>query len=167
MKNWEGLSIVDMKVKKIKVDNSVTENKEVVELKNQLARALADYDNLRKRVEAEREVVEKVSTVKILARLLPVLEMFISAQSHLKDSGLEIVIGEFKRSLFDLGLEEIQIKLGDKFDPTFAEVTETVDGDTDGKIVEIVEMGWKIAGEEFIIRPAKVKVMKVKEIGNI
>ncbi len=150
-----------MKVKKAKIDiNEEKINSEIAELKNQLARTLADYDNLRKRVEAERGAIEKFATSKVIIRLLPILEMFVSAQKHIKDSGLEIVISEFKRSLNDLGLEEIQIKPGDSFDPVLAEVTDTVDGDEDGKIIEVVEMGWKIKGEEFIIRPAKVKVTK-------
>ena len=66
-------------------------------MKNQLARALADYDNLRKRVEGEKDAWEKIAASKVVLRLLPVLDMTLEAQKHLKDAGLAIVIGEFRK----------------------------------------------------------------------
>ena len=129
-------------------------------LKNQLARALADYDNLRKRVESEKEVWEKVAASKVVMRLLPVLDMALTTQKHLKDAGLEIVIGEFRKSLYELGLEEIKVNVGDDFNPLEEEAIEMVAGGTENTIAEVVQIGWKIREENFIIRPAKVKVYK-------
>lgn len=127
-------------------------------LKEQLARALADYDNLRKRVEAEKEGWEKIAASKVVLKLLPVLDMLVSAQAHLKDSGLELVLKGFKDSLSDLGVEEIQVKPGDDFNPLEEEVVETVPGGKKHKIAAVVQGGWKIKDEAFIIRPTKVKV---------
>ncbi len=134
---------------------------EIQLLKSQLARALADYDNLRRRVEAEKVTWEKIAASKIVLRLLPVLDMAIEAQKHLKDAGLEIVIGEFRKSLYDLGVEEVKANVGDAFDPLTEEATEMVVGGKENTIAEVVQIGWKITGESFIIRPAKVKVYKV------
>ncbi len=78
-----------------------TEDLKVDELKNQLARALADYDNLRKRSELEREVLLKYSSERIVARILPLLDSIENAQKHLKDSGLAIIIADFKKLLYD------------------------------------------------------------------
>jgi len=148
---------------RIKNENKKGEyENQVIVLKNQLARALADYDNLRKRNESEREVLEKYAVAKVVLRQLPVLDMLVSAQNHLKDSGLEIIIGEFKKALNDLGVSEIEIKPGDEFNPHWEEAIEIVEGSANDKIAEVVESGWKIADEEFIIRPAKVKVTKIK-----
>jgi molecular chaperone GrpE len=131
-------------------------------LKNQLARVLADYDNLRKRVESEKLVWEKMAASKAILSFLPVFDMLINVQKHLKDAGLEIVVGEFRKSLFSLGVEEIKIGIGEEFDPLKAEVVEVVAGEgKENTVAEVVQTGWKIKDENFIIRPVKVKVFKV------
>lgn len=144
-----------------KAGQEVKEKKEVEQLKNQLARAMADYDNLRKRVEAEKVTWEKMAASKVVLHLLPVLDMTLEAQKHLKDAGLEIVIGEFRKSLYDLGVEEVSANIGDEFNPLEEEVTDLVAGGEENTIAEVVQIGWKIKDEAFIIRPAKVKVYKV------
>lgn len=145
---------------KIKSEDKVHQELEIV--KGMLARALADYDNLRKRIESEKESLEKNAGSKVVLKLLPVFDMIIDAQKHLKDSGLEIVIGEFRKSLYDLGIEEIKINIGDDFNPLEEEVSETVSGEKENTVAEILQMGWKIRGEGFIIRPARVNVVKNK-----
>lgn len=140
--------------KKVKV------NEEVALLKNQLARALADYDNLRKRVESEKQIMQGMAASKVVNGLLPVLDMLLDAQKHLQDPGVEIVIGEFRKSLYDLGVEEIRANIGDFFNPLEEEAVEMVAGGEENKIAEVMQIGWKIKDESFIIRPAKVKVYK-------
>lgn len=145
---------------KVKSKKEKVKNDESELLKSQLARALADYDNLRKRVESEKEGWEKIAGSKIVLRLLPVFDMIIDAQKHLKDSGLEIVIGEFRKSLYDLGVEEIKINIGDEFNPLEEEVSEMVSGEKENTVAEVLQTGWKIKDEDFIIRPARVNVIK-------
>lgn len=124
-----------------------------------LARALADYDNLRKRSEAEKEIWVKFSSERILNKLLPILDMLESAQGHLKDNGLAISLGEFRKILQEEGLEEINPKPKDAFDHKIHEVVESIEGGKDkkGQIAETVLSGWRFAGGP-IIRFAKVKV---------
>ncbi len=136
-------------------------HEELESVKGMLARALADYDNLSKRVESEKAAWEKIAASKMVLKLLPVFDMILEAQKHLQDAGLEIVIGEFKKSLYDLGVEEIIIGVGDEFNPLEEEVTEMVAGGTENTVAEVIQTGWKIRDESFIIRPAKVKVYKV------
>lgn len=147
------------------------ENPEIVLLKNQLVRTLADYDNLRKRTEEEKTLWIRFSSQKVLTTLIPVLDNFESAQKHLKDSGLAIAIGEFKKVFLEEGLEEISPKLGDDFNHNDHEVTDTVetnDKGEDGKIAEVVLSGWKFKSDDgmhdgkLVIRYAKVKVFKIK-----
>ena len=127
-------------------------------LKNQLARALADYDNLRKRVEREKEDLEKLAGLKLILRLLPVLDNLRQAQNHLKDTGLAMTIGEFENIIKDEGIEEIKPNKGDPLDHNLHEVTEVVENCGEGnKIEEVALSGWKFK-EGVVIRHAKVKV---------
>lgn len=126
-------------------------------LKSQLARALADYDNLRKRVEAEKELWVKLAGQKIVSKMISVLDILESAQLHLKDQGLAIAISEFKKILNEEGVEEIRPEKGQKFDANGQEAVDSVEGGNIGEIAELVLPGWKFS-EGLIIRPAKVKV---------
>jgi molecular chaperone GrpE len=135
---------------------------ETKDLKDQLARALADYDNLRKRVEKQSEEIFKIANVKLVARLLPVFDMFEEAQKHAKDSGIAIALNELEEVLKEEGIEKIQLDLKDEFDENLAEVVDTVKtkkSEDEGKIAEVVLTGWKVS-EGPVIRPAKVKVYK-------
>ena len=132
-------------------------------LKEQLARALADYDNLRKRFEREREDFGKVAKVMLIARLLSIFDMLEEAQKHLKDSGLAITLEEFVKVLKEEGFEKIDVKVGDKFDELIHEAVEVVDSrdakGEEGKITEIILSGWRLV-DGVVIRHAKVKVTK-------
>lgn len=139
-----------------------TKVSEVEVLKNQLVRALADYDNLQKRIEREREEITKLSNLGLLVRLLPVVDMFEEAQKHLGDSGLEIALGQFLSVLKEDGIEKIPVAKGDNFNENIheaIEVIKTEDKLSVGKIAEVSLCGWKYT-DGTIIRHAKVKVFK-------
>lgn len=139
---------------KIKIDD----------LRNQLARALADYDNLRKRTEREREDFEKISSLKILFKLLPILDILRQVQKHLGDQGLAVAIADFENILKEEGIEEIKAEPGVEFDESVHEVVEA-EGEEKGKavIVEKVLSGWRFK-DASVIRHAKVKVAKIKGV---
>ncbi|MCX6704988.1 MAG: nucleotide exchange factor GrpE [Candidatus Woesebacteria bacterium] len=140
---------------KSKVGDKVHQELELV--KAMLARALADYDNLSKRVDRESQDLGKIVSVGIIVRLLPVLDNLESAQTHLKDQGLAISIVEFKKVLSEEGLTEIVPKAGDVFDTELMEAIEVVNGASDNKIVEMILAGWKFS-DGTVVRHAKVKV---------
>ena len=131
------------------------------QIQMQLVRALADYDNLRKRGEVEKEIWLKFSSERILTKLLPILDMLESAQDYLKDSGLAIGLTEFRKIIEEEGLEEIKPQKGEVFDEGCQEAVEVVKGDKkdDNKVSEVVLSGWKYTGGQ-VIRHAKVKVSK-------
>ncbi len=148
---------------KIKSGDKIHE--ELKNLKGMLARALADYDNLSKRVDRERQDIGKIASVGIVVRLLPVLDSLESAQVHLKDQGLAISITEFKKVLSEEGLTEIRPKIGDKFDEEVMEAIEVVPGTSDNSVAEVVLVGWKFTDPAggvsgTVVRHAKVKVSK-------
>jgi molecular chaperone GrpE len=137
-----------------------------VSLKNQLVRALADYDNLRKRIEREKEDLENLASLKLILRILPILDNLRAAQNHLKDAGLSITIGEFENLLKDEGIEEIKANKGDLFDHNLHEVTEVVENcQEENRIEEVVLSGWRFK-DGIVIRHAKVKVGKKGNINN-
>lgn len=160
-----------MRGKKTKVEEvKSSETIQVEELKTQLARTLADFDNFKKRTEAEKAIWFKVSAGRVVGRFLGVMDMIASAQKHLNDPGLAIVQGEFKKAVEEEGFEEISIEVGKTiFDANSMEAIDTVSTDeveNEGKIAEIVMSGWrakeKEGTDEFVIRHAKVKVFKMK-----
>jgi molecular chaperone GrpE len=136
-----------------------TKKDEFKDLKNQLARALADYDNLRKRVEREREQVERIVGARFALKALSVFDMLEDAQKHLKDSGISLTIEEFEKVLKDEGVEKIEAGQGIKFNEELHEAVEVVKTGKDGKIADVVLTGWKFRDGP-VIRPTKVKVNK-------
>ncbi|HKC05105.1 MAG TPA: nucleotide exchange factor GrpE [Patescibacteria group bacterium] len=154
-----------IKVKKVENDkqslpqsgNLKVEDGETEALKSQLARALADYDNLRRRTDEEKTLWIKFSSQTIITKLLTILDMLEKAQEHLKDQGLAIATLEFKKVLNEEGVEEITPKVGDEFNHELEEVIETVEGGESGKIAEVLVAGWKYKDGQ-VLRFAKVKV---------
>lgn len=153
-----------MKDKKVKIKNTDKVHQEMETVKAMLARALADYANLSKRIDRERTDLGKIASVGIIVRLLPVLDNLESAQMHLQDQGLAISIIEFKKVLSKEGLDEIKPKAGDAFDENTMEAIEVVGNTSDNnkseaKIAEVVLTGWKYS-DGTVVRHAKVKVSK-------
>lgn len=132
---------------------------ELQTVKGMLARALADYDNLSKRVDRERYDLGKIASVGVIVKLLPVLDNLEAAQAHLQDQGLAISIVEFKKVLNEEGLTEINPKVGEKFNEQNMEAIEVVAGESDNSISEVVLVGWKYE-DGTVVRHAKVKVTK-------
>jgi molecular chaperone GrpE len=135
------------------------EKKEADQLKVQLARALADYDNLQKRAERERRELTEIANLKLIIKFLPIHDMLVDAQEHLRDSGIAITIKEFEDALAQEGVEKFISQKGDKFDETTQEAVELVSGGEKAKIAQSVASGWKYKNG-FIIRPEKVKVYR-------
>lgn len=125
------------------------------ELENQLHRALADYQNLERRVEEERRLLGQLSSALLIEKFLPVLDHLESAQKHLNDEGLEIVIKQFKDILSSEGVSQVESE-GSQFDPNLHEAVEMVEGEEDGRVVKVLRKGYKIGGK--VLRPAQVSV---------
>lgn len=121
-------------------------------------RALADYQNLVKRMEGDKAEIMKLASLNVVNKLVPTLDVLELAAKHNPDEGIQIAVKQFQQVLQDEGLEEINPAVGDKFDPSLHECIETVSGENQDTIAELVFKGYKING--FTLRPAKVKVYK-------
>jgi molecular chaperone GrpE len=130
------------------------------ELEGQLKRALADYQNLERRVAQERQLLSQLSSALVIEKFLPVIDNLESAQSHLNDQGLAMVIKQFNDVLQSEGVEQIQAE-GQQFDPNLHEAAEVTEEGENGKVVKVLAKGYKI--RDRVIRPAKVIVSRKAE----
>lgn len=146
-------------VKRRKKDK--TKDPDIWEFEKRWKRALADYENLERR--SLREIEEKVrlANEKLLRELLPILDNLEKAHKHLKDDGLSMILRDFKGVFEKEGVSEILV--GEKFDPAYCEAVDVVKGEEDGKIVEVLEKGYRMG--EKVIRTAKVRIIK-KDVGK-
>ena len=132
-------------------------------LENQLKRALADYANLQKRVDQEKDQILTFARVVQITKFLKILDVLEMTEREAKGDGkssvrhgLELAVKEFKKLLEEEGVGEIDTKAG--FDPRLHEAIEAVPGSEDNKIVEVLQKGYKI--NDKILRAAKVRVSK-------
>lgn len=127
---------------------------ETSEWEHKYKRALADYQNLEKRVAEQRREWIISASREVLSRLLPVLDTLILAQKHLNDKGLEVSIQQFLAALAAEGAVRIETK-GKKFDPAHMEAVGTEKGE-EGKVIEEVRAGYLL--HDKLLRPAQVIV---------
>jgi len=127
-------------------------------------RALADYKNLERRIETDKQSFAKVANANLIARLLPSLDILELAAVHNQDIGIQLAAKQFHQALKDEGLEIIEPAVDTIFDHHLHECAETVDttdAKTENTISELILKGYKIG--DYILRPARVKVYKKSE----
>ncbi len=128
----------------------------ILDLQNKLTRSLADYINLEKRIESQRQMIMTLATVSIVSKMIDVLDDICLVQSHLKDTGLQMTVDKFKNVLLSEGLKEINPQ-EQEFNPATMECIQTSDG-KDGFVVSVKKTGYSLNDQ--IIRPAQVVVGK-------
>ncbi|MFH1289188.1 MAG: nucleotide exchange factor GrpE [Patescibacteria group bacterium] len=126
----------------------------IKDLEEKLKRALADYDNLEKRVLRERQNFTERANASLLDKVLASVDDLDLCQKHLKDKGLKIALESLMNVLESEGVEKMRVK-GVKFDPEKMDAIEAVEGKKN-KVVEVVNSGYLLNNS--VLRPAKVKV---------
>lgn len=129
----------------------------------QFKRALADYQNLEKRVAEGRSEMNSWAVTNLLTRIAGVMHYFDQAFKGVAEQeqksawfrGVQMAAQQLQQVLRDEGLEEI--KADGNFDPALHEAVDTRDGE-DGKILEVVEKGYTLNGK--ILKPSRVIVGK-------
>ncbi len=129
-------------------------NQTVEELEGKYKRALADYQNLEKRMVEEKRGFIINANKDILLRLLPVLDTLIRANQHVQNDGLKVSIQQFLDTINFEGIQKIET-LGKHFDPHTMEAIGVKDGE-DEKVIEEVRTGYML--NEKVLRPAQVIV---------
>jgi molecular chaperone GrpE len=147
-------------------------NAKIAELKDQNLRALAETENVRRRVQRDRDEALKFATTGLAKDLLPVADNLrraleaIPADAIEKDEALRsFATGvEMTERLLLAALERHQIKrieaLGQKFDSNLHQAMFEVPGtgQPTGTVVQVLEAGYTISDR--LLRPALVGIAK-------
>ncbi len=129
-------------------------SKQINLLESQLKRALADYHNLERRYQKEKQKLSFYATESLLDKLLPILDDLQRAQRHIKDTGLSHILTQFKLTLTSEGLKEIESD-NQKFNPETMDCVEVVKGKKD-QVVKTRLKGYYY--NDKVLRPAQVEV---------
>lgn len=137
---------------------------QIAELTADLQRVQADFANYKKRVIAERAELLDNAKLAVLADLLPALDNFDRAATHLPEhlandawaQGMSYVGTQLEQILDEMGVKKFD-PTGQEFDPTEHEAIEYVETEKpEGIIIETTLPGYLIAGK--VVRPATVRV---------
>ncbi len=131
------------------------------QLEGQLKRAVADYQNLEKRISDGRSELSTWATSELLKKLLAVVDNFEKATKGASEEdrksgwfkGVEMALKQLHQVLKDEGLGEIETD--GQFDPSLHEAIDTRDGEND-QVLETLEKGYTLYGK--ILRPARVVI---------
>lgn len=135
---------------------------ELEQMKLTAQRAVADYQNLKRRSEEEKSEFAKYANSKLILEILPFIDNLQRANEqlpeNLKDNEWIKGVIQIEKQMMDnlqkQGLESIET-IGQKLDPNLHEALMQAPGETD-TVVQEVEKGYKLNGR--VIRFAKVVV---------
>lgn len=149
-------------------------NGKIAELKDQVLRALAETENVRRRVQRDRDEALKYAASGFAKELLPVADNLRRALDAIPKEALDsdealrtLATGvEMTERLLLAAFERHQIKridaLGQKFDSNLHQAMFEVQGSGQpaGTVVQVMEPGYTIHGR--LLRPALVGVAKAE-----
>ena len=138
--------------------------KQIESLKNDYARAYADTENIKKRLNAEAELTRKYRIQSFAKEILPVIDNLERAlQTEVNEAdegfkkGVEMTYNQLVAALKNEGVEVIDC-LNKPFDANFhqAIMQEKKEGVESGIVIEVLQKGYVL--KDRILRPAMVKV---------
>jgi grpE len=138
------------------------------ELTLDLQRTRADFENYRKRVEAEKQSAHSMGQAKSVMKLLPVIDTIERAIANVPEEladnawakGVAGLGKQLDKQLKEIGLEKIDAKPGTSFNPELHQAVqfdEAADGEKE-VIAEELRAGYTLDGT--VIRDAMVKVTR-------
>ena len=141
---------------------------ELTDLRTRLARVQADFQNARRRLEADKEQAVQYANANLIKTLLPVIDNFeralavdagkADATSILK--GLQLVHDQLMAALQSNGVEVVAPEPGTPFDPAHQQalMQEASDQYSDPTVTRLLQRGYMLHGRP--LRPASVAVSK-------
>jgi molecular chaperone GrpE len=125
-------------------------------------RALAEFQNYKKRVERDRASDQAAMKADLIKKVLPVLDDLERALQNREEddpwsNGIELIRRKFEAILESEGVKRIECE-GALFDPNFHEAVsqESVDAAESGRVVGVMQPGYMLGDR--VIRPAQVRV---------
>ena len=137
--------------------------------KDRYARAMADFDNFRKRTARDREDLVKFAASDVLKDILPTVDNLARALGEAKDkeddpfvAGVKLVYDGLIKTLADHGATPLDA-VGEPFDANFHEALAQLPSDDveEGNVMNEVKRGWMLNGK--LLRAAQVVVSSGKK----
>ena len=132
------------------------------EFKDSWLRSQAEFQNYRKRIERDNELMKFSMKGDIVKKILPVLDDLERALQNrpaddLWANGVELIARKFRGVLDSEGIKRIEAE-GKEFDPNFHEAisNEPSEEVESGHVIAVVQNGYMLG--ERVIRPALVRV---------
>jgi molecular chaperone GrpE len=148
---------------------------EYEKLYSRYLRALADYENLQKRIKEERARIIKNANENLLLKLLDLADTFEKAKTtitsretnkvDLIQDGFQVVSNQFEFIIRNEGVERIKA-VGEKFDPNYHEAVyvKPVPDVEEDTVLEEVQAGYLLNSS--LLRPTKVVIAKKNTKGE-
>ena len=135
--------------------------------KDKFLRLFAEFENYKKRTSRERIELFKTASEDVMVAMLPVLDDFERALSHIDEDkeaeemrkGVLLIYQKLLTTLEQKGLSVIEVKQGETFDAEDHEAVTQIpapDKKLKGKIIDVVEKGYKLGDK--VIRFPKVVI---------
>lgn len=138
--------------------------------KDRYARAMADFDNFRKRTMRDREDLVKFAAKDVIKDVLATVDNLARALDGAKDraddpfvKGVQLVYDGLLKTLADHGATPLD-SVGEPFDTNYHEALTSLPSEDveEGVVMNEVQRGWLLHGKP--LRPAKVVVSKGKGV---
>lgn len=160
--NNEDLNIEETETIKEEVVNEIN-----TDYKDIAARALADLDNYRKRIEEENKEFRKMASFNVISEFLDIYNNLKQAESYIPEDqknlgwvkGVVMITSQFKERFSQFGVEEFSC-LGKKFDHNLMDAVSTDKDESKEEDIVLKEIssGFKMGNK--VVLHAKVVVNK-------
>jgi molecular chaperone GrpE len=139
---------------------------ELAEARDAQLRAIADFQNYRRRSLEEAVKTRELATAALVEKLLPLLDNFgrslAAAESGASPEavleGVRLMQRQLYSALQDVGVKPID-SVGQQFDPNYHDaVLSEVSDEPEGTVLEVIEAGYTMGSR--VLRPAKTRVSK-------
>lgn len=155
---------LEEEMEKLKHKNLELEEERLAKLK-----VMADFQNYRKRMEQEKAAMGLALNRALVNDIVDVLDDITrTIADETKDLAradqmLKIIADKMLATVNGVGIEQIKVEIGDKYDPAFMEAVGTVtvnSVDEHNTVVSIIQPAYKYKDKDQLLRAAKVIVGK-------
>ena len=133
----------------------------IEEQRERVLRAVAETENVRKRLQAEASANQKYALERFAEGLLPVMDSLEAALAAKDTSGVELTLKQLQGALERASIRPIDPKPGERFDPHRHQAMAAVEADASpNTIVSVMQKGFAL--HDRVLRPALVTVATSK-----